>query len=66
MRLLDLFETGRFLGEGAAMLNRHHPAWAMPYVSHLIWHRHLIVELDRSLDFDTAATAISEGEPCCG
>jgi len=66
VRLLDLFEAGRCLGEGAAMLNRRHPALVMPYIKHLIWHRRLLVDLDWSLDFDTTATTISEGEPCCG
>lgn len=66
VRLLHIFEAGRFLGEGAAMLNRRHPALAMSYVKHLIWHRHLSVDLDRPLDFDVTATTISEGEPCCG
>lgn len=66
VRLLDIFEAGRFLGEGAAMVNRRRPALAMPYIKHLIWHRHLSVDLDQALDFDTTATTTSEGEPCCG
>ncbi|UUE28660.1 hypothetical protein LRQ08_29840 (plasmid) [Rhodococcus qingshengii] len=65
-RLLDIFEAGRFLGEGAAMLNRRHPALAMPYLEHLIWHRHLSGDLDRPLDLDTTVTTTSEGDPCCG
>ncbi|MGI8417012.1 MAG: TnsA-like heteromeric transposase endonuclease subunit [Nakamurella sp.] len=63
-RLLSVFDGGRPVGQGAAIVDRH-PALAMTFVKHLIWHRRLAVDLDRRLDFDTTATTGQGSEPCC-
>jgi hypothetical protein len=66
-QLLGVFAAGRPVGQGAAMVNRGHPATVMPFVKHLIWHRRLMVDLDVRLDFDAVAvTDRGEGVPCCG
>lgn len=66
-QLLGVFAAGRPVGQGAAMVNRGHPATVMPFVKHLIWHRRLMVDLDVRLDFAAVAvTDRGEAVPCCG
>jgi len=65
-RLRDVFAAGRSIGQGAAAAGGRYPALVLPHVKHLIWHRRLAADLHVLLDFDTVATTVGEGGPCCG
>lgn len=65
-RLLDIFKSGRPIGQGAQVAGGVHRALVMPAIKHLIWHRRLRVDLDQRLDFATVATSRPGSTPCCG
>lgn len=63
----QVFADGRPLAQGREMLNRRHPALAMPYIKHLIWHGILRVDIERPLTLDTVVRSTSEEQSCsCG
>lgn len=63
--VLQVFDGGRTIREGRSMLNRRHPALAMPHINHLLWHGHLSTDLSTPLGLDTTALTTLKGSPCC-
>lgn len=67
MQICQVFAGGRTVADGRSMINRRHPALAMPYIRHLLWHRILLADLTSRLDSDTVVTSATTSEEltCC-
>lgn len=64
-RVLEVFRSGRSIGEGRTMVDLRYPMNAMPTIGHLLWHRHLAADWERPFGRDTVLNSTSRGTTCC-